>query len=224
MAVVFACFSTGDNAQAADQVKMAQIWEFTHSIRTPFVIAADVIMEPDQLWETGWVQSLGQKANIVVPEVEHTCNAGPGRVIDFAFVSDSVQPFWQGITPEYNSLCIGICLQFSAIPTQVRVRQACFSKNFAFPNTVEEVVRSRKRMKSMTKPEEGRALGFSHLQGECKTRSGHPKLVSQSIGFSATRNEACGSGIRFQEFMRTAEERAAEAHGQADHERAGFWW
>ena len=57
--------------------------EFTHSIRTPFVIAADFNMEPDQLWETGWVQSLGQKANIVVPEVEHTCITGRGRVIDF---------------------------------------------------------------------------------------------------------------------------------------------
>ena len=36
LAVVFAYFSTGDDAQAANQVKMAQILEFTHSIRTPF--------------------------------------------------------------------------------------------------------------------------------------------------------------------------------------------
>ena len=35
LAVVFAYFSTGDDAQAANQVKMAQILEFTHSIRTP---------------------------------------------------------------------------------------------------------------------------------------------------------------------------------------------
>ena len=93
MAVVLAYFSTGGNAQAANQVKMAQILEFTHSIRTPFAIAADFNLEPDQLWETGWVQSLGQKANIVVPEVVHTCSAGRGRVIDFAVISDSVQPF-----------------------------------------------------------------------------------------------------------------------------------
>ena len=46
MAVVFAYFSTGDDAQAANQVKMAQILEFTHSIRTPFAIAADFNMEP----------------------------------------------------------------------------------------------------------------------------------------------------------------------------------
>ena len=49
LAVVFAYFSTGDNAQAANQVKMAHILEFTHSSRTPFVIAADVNMEPDEL-------------------------------------------------------------------------------------------------------------------------------------------------------------------------------
>ena len=88
LAVVFAYFSTGDNAQAANQVKKAQIWEFTHSIRTPFVIVADFIMEPDQLWETGWVQSLNQKANIVVPEVEtHMHYRSVSRVIDFAFNS-----------------------------------------------------------------------------------------------------------------------------------------
>ena len=136
LAVVFAYFSTGDDAQAANQVKMAQILEFTHSIRTPFAIAADFNMEPDQLWETGWVQSLGQRASVVVPEVGHTCTTGRGRIIDFAVISDSVRPFWRGITPEYNSPCkphIGICLQFTATPTQVRVRQACFPKNFAFP-------------------------------------------------------------------------------------------
>ena len=53
LAVVFAYFSTGDDAQAANQVKMAQILEFTHSIRTPFAIAADFNMEPDQLWRLG---------------------------------------------------------------------------------------------------------------------------------------------------------------------------
>ena len=114
LAVVFAYFSTGDDAQAANQVKMAQILEFTHSIRTPFAIAADFNIEPDQLWETGWVQSLGQRASIVVPEVGHTCTTGRGRIIDFAVISDSVQPFWRGITPEYNSPCkphIGTCLQ-----------------------------------------------------------------------------------------------------------------
>ena len=91
LAVVFAYFSTGDNAQAANQVKMAQILEFTHSIRTPFVIAADFNMEPDRLRETDWVQGLGQKANIVVPGVEHTCTTGRGRIIDFAVISDSLQ-------------------------------------------------------------------------------------------------------------------------------------
>ena len=92
-------------AQAANQVKMTQILEFTHSIRTLFVIAADFNMEPDQLWETGWVQSFGQKANIVVQRVGHTCTRGRGRVIDFAVISDSVQPFLPRITPEYNPPC-----------------------------------------------------------------------------------------------------------------------
>ena len=45
-----------ENAEAANQVKMAQILELTHSIRTPFVIVAGFNVEPDQLWETGWVQ------------------------------------------------------------------------------------------------------------------------------------------------------------------------
>ena len=77
--MVFAYFCTRDNVQAANQVKMAQIGEFTPWIRTPFVVAADFNMEPDQLWEAGRVQSLGQKANIVVPEVVHTCTKGRGR-------------------------------------------------------------------------------------------------------------------------------------------------
>ena len=233
--MVFAYFSTGDDAQAANQVKMAQILEFTHSIRTPFAIAADFNMEPDQLWETGWVQSLGQRASIVVPEVGHTCTTGRGRIIDFAVISDSVRPFWRGITPEYNSPCkphIGICLQFTATPTQVRVRQACFPKNFAFPKTVEQVVPSRKRMKSKTKPEEPikKEIKFvckaehwgSALPSRRKTRSGPPNAVSQSIGFLSTRTQACVLGHCFQEFMQKAEECVAEAHGLAEHERIRY--
>ena len=168
----------------------------------------------DQLWETGWVQSLGQRASIVAPDVGHTCSSGRGRIIDFAVISDSVQPFWRGITPEYNTPCkphIGICLQFTATPTQVRVRQACFPKNFAFPKTVEQVVPSRKRMKSKTKPEEPR-----------KKQVGPPNVVSQSIGFSATRTQACVLGHCFQEFMQNAEECVAEAHGLAEHERSRY--
>ena len=64
LAVIFAYFSTGDHAQAANQVKMAQILELTYLIRTPFVIAADFNMEPDRLWEIGWVQSLGQRPTL----------------------------------------------------------------------------------------------------------------------------------------------------------------
>ena len=235
LAVVFAYFSTGDDAQAANQVKMAQILEFTHSIRTPFAIAADFNMEPDQLWETGWVQSLGQRASIVVPEVVHTCTTGRGRIIDFAVISDSVRPFWRGITPEYKSPCkphIGICLQFTATPTQVRVRQACFPKSFAFPKTVEQVVPSRKRMKSKTKPEEPRKKEIkfvckaehwgSALQSRRKTRVGPPNAVSQSIRFSSTRTQACVLGHCFQEFMQNAEECVAEAHGLDEHERIRY--
>ena len=182
------------------------------------------------------MQSLGQKANIVVPEVEHTCTPGRGRVIDFVVNSDSVRPFWRRITLEYNSPRkphIDICLHFTRTPTQVRVKQVCFPDTFAFPKTVEEVVPSRMRTKSKTKPEEPikKEVKFmckaehwdSSMQSECKTRSRLPKVVSQSIGFTATRNEACGSGIRFQEFMQTAEECVAEAHGQTEQERGRFF-
>ena len=142
------------------------------------------------------MQSLGQKASIVVPEVGHTCTTGRGRIIDYAVISDSVQPFWRSITPEYNSPCkphIGICLQFTATPTQVRVRQACFPKNFAFPKTVEEMVPSRKRMKSKTKPEEPikKEVKFvckaEHwelaMQSERNTRSGPRKWFLSPLGF-----------------------------------------
>ena len=44
-------------------------------------------------------------------------------------------------------------------------------------------------------------------------------MFFQSIGVTATRNEACGLGIRFQEFMQTAEECVAGAHGQTEQER-----
>ena len=148
---------------------MAQILEFTHSIRTPFAIAADFNMEPDQLWETGWVQSLGQRQYCRAGSGD-TCTTGRGQVIDFGVISDSVRPFWRGITPEYNSPCkphIGICLQFTATPTQVRVRQACFPKSFAFPKTVEQVVPSRKRMKSKTKPEEPRRKEDTSWDPKC---------------------------------------------------------
>ena len=103
------------------------------------------------------MQSLGQKANIVVPAVGHTCTTGRGRVIDFAVNSDSVRPFWRRITLEYNSPRkphIGVCLQFTGTPSQVRVRQVCFLEAVAFPKTVKDVVPSRKRMKSKTRPEE----------------------------------------------------------------------
>ena len=225
LAVVFAYCSTGDDAQAANQVNVAQILEFTHSIRTPLVIAADFDMEPDQLWETAGVQSLGQKAN----SWGHTCSTGRGRVMDFSVISDSAQL----ITLEYNSPCkphIDTCLQFTATPTQVRVRQACFPKTFAIPKTVEDVVLSRKRMKSKTKPEEPikkevkivcKAEHWdSVMQSECKTRSGSPNVVSQFIGFTATRREAYELEHNLREFMQTAEECVAEAHGQAEHERA----
>ena len=122
-----------------------------------------------------------------------------------------------------------MCLQFTAIPTQVRVRQACFPKNFAFPKTVEQVVPSRKRMKFKTKPEEPRKREVkfvcqaehweSALQSRRKTRTGPPNVVSQSIGFSVTRTQACVLGHCFQEFMQNAEECVAEAHGLAEHER-----
>ena len=55
-----------------------------------------------------------------------------------------------------------------------------------------------------------------------KTQSGHPNVVSQSIGFTATRTQAYALGQRFQEFMQTAEECVAEAHGHAEHERARY--
>ena len=70
--------------------KWRKFWSSHTQFARQFVIATDFNMEPDQLWETGWVQSLGQKANIVVPEVVHTCTTGRGLVIDFAVISDSL--------------------------------------------------------------------------------------------------------------------------------------
>ena len=102
-------------------------------------------------------RALVRRPNIVVPVVGHTCTTGRGRIIDCAVISDSLRPFWRGITLEYNSPCkphTGICLQFTATPTQVRVRQACFPKSFAFSKTVEEMVPSRKRLAAKAKPEE----------------------------------------------------------------------
>ena len=118
LAVVFAHFSTGDNAQAANQVKMAQILEFTRSIRTPLVIAAGFNLEPDQLWDTGWVQNLSQKANIVVRMKSKT-------------------------KPEE--------------PIDKEVKFACEAEHWE-----------------------------SAAQSQCKTRSGHPNVVSQSVGVTAT--------------------------------------
>ena len=112
------------------------------------------------------------------------------------------------------------------------MRQACFLKNFAFPKTVEQVVPSRKRMKSKTKPEEPRKREVkfvcqaehweSALQSRRKTRAGPPNVVSQSIGFSATRTQAYALGHCFQEFMQNAEECVAEAHDLAEHERIRY--
>ena len=103
-------------------------------------------------------------------------------------------------------------LAIHGTPTQVRVRQACFPKNFAFPKTVEQVVPSRKRMKSKTKPEEPikKEIKFvckaehwgSALPSRCKTRSGPPNAVSQSIGFLSTRTQACVLGIVFRNSCR----------------------
>ena len=106
------------------------------------------------------------------------------QVVGESSILLSSQTLLAGIKPEYNSPCtphFDLCLQFTATPTKVRVRQACFPKTFAFPKTVEEVVPSRKRMKSKTKPEEPikQEIKFvckaqhwdSAMQSECKTRS-----------------------------------------------------
>ena len=110
------------------------------------------------------------------------------------------------------------------------MRQACFPKNFAFPKTVEQVVPLRKRMMSKTKPEKPikKVIKFickaehwnSAMQSRRKTQSGPPNVISQSIGFSATRKQAFSLEQRFREFLQTAEECDAEAHGQAKHERS----
>ena len=173
--------------------------------------------------------SIGQKANIVVPEVVHTCTTCRGRIIDFAVISESLQPFWRAIAPELSSPCkphIGTCLHFTAGPTHIRVKQACFPENFGFPKTVEQVVPSRKRMKSKTKPEEPikRETKFVCKAEHCDsaTLSRGQNVISRSIGSSATRTQACALGQRFQEFMQTAEECVAGAHGYAEHERGRY--
>ena len=60
------------------------------------------------------------------------------------------------------------------------------------------------------------------MQSRRKTQTGHPNVVSQSIGFFATRTQAYALGQRFQEFMQTAEECVAEAHGHPEHEHARY--
>ena len=112
------------------------------------------------------------------------------------------------------------------------MRQACFFLNFAFPKTVEQVVPSRKRMKSKTKPEEPikKEIQYackaghwdSAVQSRRKKQSGLPTVISQSIRFTATRTQAKALEQRFQEFMQTAEECVAEARGHAEHERARY--
>ena len=98
--------------------------------------------------------------------------------------------------------------------THTGPRDACFPENFAFPRTVEQVVPSRKLMKSKTKPEEpskkeGKFVckaehWESATPSHCKTQSVHPKVVSQSIRFTATRRQAYELGPCLQEFMLTA--------------------
>ena len=229
LVVVFAYFSTGDDAQSANQVKMAQILEFTHS-----VIVADFNMEPDQLWETGWVQSLGQRASIVVPEVGHTCTAGRGELL-ILLLSQILCNLSGGeshlSTVRHANHTLAICLQLRPLPHRSAVRQACFPKNFAFPKTVEQVVPSRKRMNSKTKPEEPRkrevkfVCQAEHWESALQSDERHellPKCVSQSIGFSATRTQAYALGHCSQEFMQNAEECVAEAHDLAEHERIRY--
>ena len=160
---------------------------------------------PDQLWEIGWVQSLGQMAHIVVPEVVHTCTTGCGRVISLiVLLSQTLCNFSGGQTaPQYNSPCkphIGICLQF-------------YGNSHTFPKTVEEVVPSRNRVKSKTKPEEPITpeCGFSvnsvysskkrklmdwgfAFRNSCRQRRSAllrrtDKLSKSVVGFSAERRE-----------------------------------
>ena len=113
------------------------------------------------------------------------------------------------------------------------MRQACFPKNFAFPKTVEQVVPSRRRMKSETKPEEPIKKERSSLSARpsvgyllCKADARHelaPRMWFLSLlGFSATRTQACVLGHCFQEYMQTVEDCVAEAHGHAEHEHARY--
>ena len=70
---------------------------------------------------------------------------------------------------------------------------------------------SRKRVKSKTKPEEPITPHHSRMW-----------FLSQ-FGLQQQETEAYGLGLRFQEFMQTAEECVAEAHGQAEQERGRFF-
>ena len=106
-AVVFVFLTT---VKGANQTKLAQIVDVAHAIRTPYVVA-DCNMAPAHM-ETGWMQSSGQVATIVAPDVAHICT-GRGRVVDCEVISNTLQPFRQGITL-LNSTCVphnALCLQ-----------------------------------------------------------------------------------------------------------------
>ena len=90
---------------------MRSTWRRFFGVHTRFVRHLSLLplsmWRPDQLWETGWVQSRGQNANIVVPEVEHTCTTGRGRVILLTVLLSQTLCNFSGVqtAPQYNSPC-----------------------------------------------------------------------------------------------------------------------
>ena len=151
LAVEFAHFSTGDNAQTANQVKWAQILECTHSIRTPFVIAADFKVSPTSCGRLAGYRAWAPRPTLL-------CRRGGAHALQatgelWILLSSQTHRNPSGGESHVSTIrranhTLGH-VQFTATLAQVRGAGL-----FAFSKSVEEVVPSRKRMKSKTKSEE----------------------------------------------------------------------
>ena len=124
-----------------------------YALDAHFVILPTSIWSPTSCGRLAKCRALVKRPTFV-QRWGHTCMV-VGESLILQLFQILVQPFWRGITPEYSSPCkphIGTCLQFTAAPTQGRVRQACLPKNFASRKLSSRWCLREKRMKSKTKP------------------------------------------------------------------------
>jgi len=98
---------------------LSAVGRFLSQLSIPFIIGGDMNMTPAELRGIGWLDRID--ASIIAPDVELTCTAGEGRVLDWFVVANCLLPDITSIrvvddTPWRPH--VGVILELAAKPRQ----------------------------------------------------------------------------------------------------------